>query len=67
MTGQLICGNHLQQQRHVTQRNRTNKVATCSLEAYELLHQEPALMQMLEDLTVPLHIKEKESAAQTKL
>ena len=58
VTGQVVCGNHLQQQRHVAQRNRTIKVATYSLEAYQLLHKEPALMQMLEDLTVPLHIKE---------
>ena len=41
-------------------------MATCSLEPYQLLHKEPALMQMLEDMTVPLHIKESSSAAQTE-
>lgn len=41
-------------------------MAICSTEAHQLLHKEPALMQMLEDLTVPLHIKESSSAAQTE-
>ena len=49
-----------------TASEKTFMAATHSWMAYQLLQKEPAFTQMPEDLTVPLHIKEGSSAAQTE-